>query len=111
AAGATQADVEQHGVRRLLLDGPHRVGRFAALADDLHLPGIGAEHGLQPIEHHLVVIDDHQPHRRGAGAVHVRNGTHGWPITLLIHAAAGLRPEPRAGATAATAARWPGPRS
>src|SRR5256886_15621426 len=94
--------------------------RSAAFADDLHLLGIGAEHRLQPIEHNLVVIDDHQSHgdRRGVragwarcagparrSAAHVRKGTHGWAVPLLIHAAAGLRPAPRAGATAAAAAR------
>src|SRR2546430_5656533 len=85
--------------------------RSAAFADDLHLLGIGAEHRLQPIEHHLVVIDDHQSHgdRRGVraggapgarparrSAGHVREGTPGRAVPPLVHPPAGLRPAPPA---------------
>ena len=87
----------------------HRLGGLAAFADDLHLRGVGAEHGLQPVEHHLVVVDDHQPHRRGDWRPsHARNGTQaGHPLLIRPPPAS---PGPPAGATAAATARWPAPR-
>src|SRR5262249_10281931 len=76
---AAQPHVEQDRVRVQAGHQAHRLARVAGLADHLHLLPVRAEHGLETVEDHLMVIDDHQAHRARRAAIHSPNGTHAVP--------------------------------
>ncbi len=58
-----QPDVQQHDVGFYVGDQCDRGLRFAGLPHDLHAALVGGQHRAQPVEHHLVVIDDQEPRR------------------------------------------------
>ena len=66
AAGALHAHVAQHDVGVELLDHAERPLGAHRLADHLHAVGERRQHRLETLDHHLVVVDQHDSHWSGS---------------------------------------------
>lgn len=53
--------VQQDDIRQTLGHQPHRVLRITRLTDDLDTASVRIKHGLEAVQHDLVVIDEQEP--------------------------------------------------
>src|SRR6202171_1137013 len=65
-AGTLHAHIAQHDVGAEVLDHAERPLSADGLTDHLHAVGERREHGLEALDDHLVVVDQHKAHRRPA---------------------------------------------
>src|SRR5512141_537786 len=73
-ARSLEPNVEKDDIGPGALDGYERGGHVFGLPHDLHLGDV-LKHGLQPLAHHLVVIDQHHPYRLGHARTSAGVGT------------------------------------
>ena len=76
AAGAVHAHIREHDVGVQFVDHAERSLSTDGLSDHLHTFPKGREHGLEALDDHLMVVDEHKTHRRAAGhhVHHLRAG-------------------------------------